>query len=361
MEVHLQQLCQHLKDKVELEVIVANHCDGGRFESLDGVRVQRLAASATIAGAPICLSLPRAIWQAKADIVHVHLPHPTAILAYLACGAPGNLICTYHSDIVRQQLLGSFIAPLQEVAFRRAKAIIATSPNLLAGSRVLMSHRERCVVVPLGIQHAIYESPHSQRASELREIFRAPIILTVGRLVYYKGFSHLIQAMAHLQERAVLLIIGDGPLRGVLAEEIEKLNLTGRVHLIGDVPDIIPYYQACDIFVLPSIARSEAFGLVQLEAMACAKPVINTEIEGSGVPFVSIHGKTGLTVPPADATALANAMDHLLRDEPLGVQLGQAGRQRVRDEFTLRKMADRTLKIYQSIFSKRSVSNGGQR
>jgi glycosyltransferase involved in cell wall biosynthesis len=356
METHLEQLCQQLKTKVELEVIVSNHCDGEEYETVNGVTVRRLKASTTIAGAPICLDLPRAIRQAKADIIHVHTPHPSALLGYLASGAPGHLVCTYHSDIVRQKTLGMLLAPLQSAAFRRAKAIIVSNPNILATSPVLARHRELCAIASFGIECSFYETPNERAVDTVRRQFGAPIVLAVGRLVYYKGFEFLIRAIARLPDVAALVIIGEGPLRSRLEAEIGALGLRGRVHLLGNVPDPSVYYHACDVFVLPSIARSEAFGIVQLEAMACGKPVINTRIEGSGVSFVSCHGKTGLTVTPADASALAKAIADLLRDDLLRAQLGRAGKQRVREHFTLQGMRDRTLAVYHRVMAGLPVS-----
>jgi glycosyltransferase involved in cell wall biosynthesis len=351
METHLEQLCQLLKCEVDLEVIVANHSDGDKKEIMNGVPVRRLRTCVTVAGAPICPQLPRAIREANADIIHIHTPHPTALLGYLVSGAQGRLVCTYHSDIVRQRILGTLLAPLQNSAFRRARAIIASNPNLLASSLVLSRHRERTVVVPFGVEYSLYQNPIPPAATAIRERFGAPIVLAIGRLVYYKGFEFLIRAMAGLQLPAVLLIIGDGPQRSALETEIRALDLSHRVHLLGNVADTTAYYQACDLFVLPSIARSEAFGIVQLEAMACGKVVINTNIEGSGVTFVSRNGETGLTVPPADASALESAISYLLSDDPLRTQLGQAGKQRVQEKFTLNAMLDHTLAVYHRVMA----------
>jgi rhamnosyl/mannosyltransferase len=361
METHIEQLCQLLKRHVNLEVIVSNHCDGEKRETVDGVAVRRLKASATIAGAPICRDLASAIREGRADIVHIHTPHPSALLGYLASGAAGHLVCTYHSDIVRQRMLGALLAPLQDVAFRRAKAIIASNPNMLASSAVLSRHRERCVVVPFGIQASYYETADERAVNAIRERFGAPMVLAVGRLVYYKGFEFLIRAMARLQHAASLLIIGDGPLRGRLEAEIGALGLAGRAHLMGNVADPTVYYQACDLFVLPSIARSEAFGIVQLEAMACGKPIINTHIEGSGVPFVSCDQETGLTVPPANVSALAKAIARLLSDDQLRAELGQAGRRRVQEKFSMREMGEHTLAIYHRVMAGLPVCGEGTR
>jgi rhamnosyl/mannosyltransferase len=356
METHLDQLSRLLAGHVDLEVVVVNHGDGEVREIVHGLPLRRLKASATIAGAPICWGLPRAIREAGADIVHIHAPHPSALLAYLASGAPGRLVCTHHSDIVRQRLLGTLLAPLHDMAFGRARAIIASNPNIVASSPILARHRERCIVVPFGIRCSLYETPDEWAVDVVRKKFGAPIVLAIGRLVYYKGFEYLIRAMALLPQVAALVIIGDGPLRGRLEAEIQALGLVGRVYLLGNVPDPTVYYHACDIFVLPSIARSEAFGIVQLEAMACGKAVVNTRIEGSGVPFVSCDGETGLTVPPADASALATAIAHLLGDAPLRAQLGQAGRRRVQEHFTPEQMRDRTLGVYDRVMAGLPVS-----
>jgi rhamnosyl/mannosyltransferase len=120
------------------------------------------------------------------------------------------------------------------------------------------------------------------------------------------------------------------------------------VAFIGNVSDVVPYYQAADIFVLPSIFRSEAFGIVQLEAMACGTPVVNTQID-SGVPYVSLHGVTGFTVPTCDPEALSAAINELMNDDGLRAQMGQAARRRVSQEFTQRTMAERTLQIYRMV------------
>jgi rhamnosyl/mannosyltransferase len=148
--------------------------------------------------------------------------------------------------------------------------------------------------------------------------------------------------------QATLLLIGEGPLRSKLEGVVSECGVSDRVHILGKVPDTTPYYQATDIFVLPSIEPAEAFGIVQLEAMAYGKAVVNTNIP-SAVPGVSLHEVTGLTVSPRDAGALAKAINTLLYDEPLRDRYGAAGRVRVEQEFTNRVMTERTMALYERL------------
>ncbi|MBC8119367.1 MAG: glycosyltransferase, partial [Burkholderiaceae bacterium] len=182
----------------------------------------------------------------------------------------------------------------------------------------------------------------------IRQKFRSPILLAVGRFVYYKGFEFLIRAMAASATQGTLVIIGEGPLHDNLRQEIEQLGLGDRVHMIGNVPDAQPYFQACDIFCMPSVERSEQFGLVQLEAMACSKPVISTRL-GTGVEYVTLDGVTGLLVAPKDAGALAHALRVLLGDRELRFRLGVAGRQRVEQAFSIKQMVDKTVDVYHRV------------
>jgi glycosyltransferase involved in cell wall biosynthesis len=347
IETHLQALCSQLKTSVDVHALVAS--DGRRTttEILDGVPVSRSGTALTLASAPVCLQMSSQIRKAKADLVHLHLPNPTAVLAYLASHDRAPLIITYHSDTVRQKFLGALFQPILQVALRRSAAIIVSSPNYLESSSVLAPHRDKCKVIPLGIRTLDFEKADGPVVDCLRRKHGERTVLTVGRLVYYKGFEYLIRAMTQVRGR--LLIIGDGPLRNKLEALARALGIWDRVVFLGEIRGTLaPYYHAADLFVLPSVARAEAFGIVQLEAMACGKPVINTKLP-SGVPFVSLDRITGLTVPPANPDALAKAVNLLLDDDGRRKQYGQAARHRVYQEFSLEMMAQKTIQLYDNI------------
>jgi rhamnosyl/mannosyltransferase len=231
---------------------------------------------------------------------------------------------------------------------RRCAAIIVGSTAYIETSAVLSERRELCRVIPFGIRADAFEHPDAARVAQLRRRYGERVVLGVGRLIYYKGFEHLVRAMADV--RATALIAGDGPLAGALAGEAAQLGVSDRVVLLGRVDDaeLKACYHACDVFALPSVERSEAFGIVQLEAMACGRPVVNTWLD-SAVPHVSIDGLTGLTVPPGDPKALAAALSALLDDPARRAAMGAAARQRVREEFSAELMARRTLEVYREV------------
>jgi len=169
-------------------------------------------------------------------------------------------------------------------------------------------------------------------------------------MVYYKGFEYLIRAMASVNGH--LLLVGEGPLQAKLERQAFEAGVRDRITFLGRVSqdEVIGYYHAADVFVMPSIARSEAFGIAQLEAMACGKPVVNTRLL-SGVPFVSLDGVTGTTVTPADAGELASAINRLLDDPGLREKYGAAAAQRARTEFSIETMVDRTLQLYREVIA----------
>jgi len=350
IETHLQALCERLKESHDVQVLVAGDRRRDVDAIVDGVAVHRLGIQFKIAGAPVCPTMPWKIRRARADIVHLHLPNPAGVLAILTSGYRGPLVATWHSDVVRQRRLAKMFEPIERRFLANCDALIATSPNYVESSSGLRRLRKRTVVIPYGIAVEEFRDPPAATLTAIRRGHRGPLLLAVGRLVYYKGFEYLVRAMAQID--ATLMLVGDGPLRHPLQCAAREFGVESRIEFLGEMQprELVPYYHAADLFVLPSIARSEAFGIVQLEAMACGKPVVNTNL-ASGVPFASLDGVTGITVEPANAGALASAINRLLGDAPLRTAYGEAARRRVLREFTIDAMVQRTREVYESILN----------
>ena len=346
METHLEGLCRHLLGRVDLEVLVASRTRRTVNDLVDGVPVTRLATWLTLQNAPLCPEMPGRMRRSRADIVHLHHPNPSAFLSYLASGHRGRLVVTYQSDIVKQRRLNRVYEPIVHAVLRRAAAITVGAQEYLDTSPILPHYRDRCVVIPLAVERSQYATADPEAVAAIRARFGERMILAVGRLVYYKGLEYLVRAMRDVDGHAV--IVGQGPMRESLSTLAASLGVQGRVTLVGHVRDTAPYYHAARVFALPSHLRSEAFGIVQLEAMASAIPVVNTRIP-SGVPSVSLDGETGITVPPADPGALAQALTRLLDDPELSGRMGEAGRRRVAQLYSLDGMAERTLDLYRRI------------
>ena len=352
IETHLEALCAELRERFDVTVVAANHEPGSRSEVRNGIRVQRLATPFRLGNAPVNPGLIRVIREERPDLIHIHLPHPGGVLGLLASGYRGPIVATYHSDVVRQRVWSAVFRPFLDALLRRARAIVVTSPAYLDSSAVLRRHRDRCRVVPYGIPLSRFEAPDAQAVAAIRARYGPRLLLAVGRLVYYKGFDVLIRAMAAID--APLLVIGDGPLRTDLEDLARTTGVADKVTFLGEMQNdaAAPFFSAADVFVLPSVARSEAFGIVQLEAMACGTPVVNTALR-SGVPWVSPHGVSGLTVPPQDPPALASAVETLLGDAAMRRCFGDAARARVRAEFELSVMANRIVRIYERALGSR--------
>jgi glycosyltransferase involved in cell wall biosynthesis len=348
IETHLQDLCGELRKSADVQVMVASDDRSRIEETLDNVPVIRVPTWLTLAATPLCPAMVARIRGFRGDILHLHLPNPMAVLAYLASGYRGPLVVTYHSDMVRQKILGPMFEPLLHAALRRSAAIITTSPNYLRTSRVLARYQERCHVIPLGIPIESFDHCDPSAAAAIRRQYGSRLIMSVGRLVYYKGFEYLIRAMTRVQGK--LLIVGKGPLRAKLGALASELGVAERVVFLGkiDHAHLVACYHAAQVFVLASIARSEAFGIAQIEAMAAGLPVVNTQLD-SGVPFVSLHEQTGLTVPPADSDQLAAAINRLLDNPDLAATFGRAAGLRAKQEFAVDVMAARTLSLYDQI------------
>ena len=352
MERVLQLLCERERRHVDSRVLVASTDRTTRREVQNGVPVTRAGSLAMVGSVGVSAMLPIELRRTPADITVVHEPNPIALVADFVTGRRGPLVVYFHSEVVRAEWKYQLLyRPLLTRVLDRAARILVASPNMAETAAQLAAHRDKCVVVPYGIDTSPLDPTPAlrQRAAEIRaQHGDGPLVLFAGRLVAYKGVDVLIRALSATSARAV--IVGEGPMRGRLERLAGDSNAAARVHFAGAVsdPELAALYHACDLFVLPSVTRAEAFGMVQIEAMACGKPVVSTSVP-SGVPWVNQHGCTGLVVPPGDPPALAAAIESLAADPLLRQRMGDAGRRRVAAEFTADRMAQRTLAVYHDV------------
>jgi glycosyltransferase involved in cell wall biosynthesis len=347
METVLKEMCESLADQVEFQVVVANTHWSTEHENRK-IPVTRVASAGKLFSCSLAPSYPLWARRFNPDLIHVHLPNPLAELSGLLADRDIPVVAQFHSDVVRQRNLLKVYGPFLDAFYRRANCIIVPTPRHIEISRFVSKYREKCRVVPFGVPLSRFEldGAGSQKAEALRD--GMPSVLCVGRLVSYKGVEFLIRALENIEAR--LWIIGVGPLEDSLKALVAERGLADRIEFLGQVSeqDLIAYYHACDVFVLPSITNAEMFGVVQLEAMACRKPVISTDLP-TGVSWVNQHGKTGYVVPPENVEELAKAIRRLLDNSKLRNEMGEAGRLRVEQQFTSTKMAEALLHVYQEM------------
>ncbi len=318
-------------------------------EIIEGVRVVRIKEWRRIWSAPLSRRFAHSLAQlaAKADLLHFHHPNPTGDIAYLLSGLHKPFVITYHSDIVRQRAAIVVYGVIQEMMMRRANVVMPTSPNYIESSVWLRRHRAKCRVVPLGIELDRFARTKEieKAASDIRARRGSPLVIFVGRLRYYKGLHFLVEAMRDVDGH--LLIVGTGPEEDRLRAQTLRAGLETRIHFLGDLDDeqLVAHLHAADVFCLPSHLRSEAFGICQIEAMACGLPVVSTDLK-TGVPFVNKHGETGFVVPPADPRALACALNRLLKDEELRATFSKQARLRAQSLFSAEKMCSLLHEVY---------------
>jgi glycosyltransferase involved in cell wall biosynthesis len=360
IENHIKQLAEELTFYPEIErinIIIAN--DSPHFQREEYGRkiiVERLPNWLTLRSTPLAPSFVNKLAAIESDLIHFHFPYPFGETAWLFADRKLPYVVTYHSDIVRQKILRRFYRPFMHRFFQGAQKILATSQPLVESSPVLSRYSDKVEIVPLGIDPERFTlTPGiSSRKEEIHG--DRPMILFVGRLVYYKGIDILIRAMKDID--AHLVIIGHGPLESDLRRLTAELQLGQRVSFRTDVSDeVLPdYFHACDFLVLPSVASSEAFGIVQLEAFACGKPVISTSLP-TGVPYVNRHGVSGLIIPPGDVHALSAAIKQLLNNGEERERMGNAALERFNREFTSRVMGERVLNVYKDIVANDHINN----
>jgi rhamnosyl/mannosyltransferase len=347
METVIGDLCDGTANAWDIQVVAANDSSTTVHERRRGVDVIRSATYGAAASVPLCPTLPWHLWTSKADCVVLHEPNPIAGSALWLRTPARRLVIWHHSDLLRPWwALPTYSRIVQRTLYRRADCVIVSSPALAAES-ALSQFAQRIAVIPFGIDLTRYrraDPDHQVRVDAIRARMAGPRLLFVGRLVYYKGLHVLLDAAREWP--GTIVIAGDGPLEPSLRAQAAALGLGDQVRFVGRVADedLPAYYQACDAFVLPSIARTEAFGVVQVEAMAAGLPVVSTRLP-TGVPWVNQDGVSGIVVAPDDAAALGAALARLGRDEELRARLGAGARRRADALFS----RDRMVRIFRDV------------
>ena len=350
IEAVISQINESLQnEEFEKEVYCSSNTEKSSIEN--GVKYNRFKYLFNFAANSISPQLFFGMIGLKTDIIHFHMPVIQnvviwAILYHLGILRYKKMFITYHGSIVGYEKYMKPFWGLYKYFYKKADKIHVLSPNVIESDSILTPHKNKCEIIPYGIDTNI--ELYQDEVQKIKEQHpNRKIILCCGRLVKFKGFQYVIEAMKNV-ENSVLLIMGNGPLMESFELYIEENNLKDRVKLLGSISDKKQkeiYYQACDIFVLSSIQTSESFGIVQLEAMKYGKPVINTNL-GTGVNYVSVDKETGLTVEPENVGQLTNAINELFNNNELRLQYGRNARQRVDELFSISKITNEYIDLY---------------
>ncbi len=343
-------IAEGMAPRHESSVLVARSRGWGRRYIWESLPVEALFSFGTLLSTPIAPSFPFVLAKRsrKADLVALHQPFPlNDIGASLGLPCKTALVVHWHGEIVRQRSLTGLVAPLIRRTLARAQRIVVSHPTLVSASPFLAAHGEKCAVIPYGIDVAYWaelDGAQRRRVEELRSRYPR-LVLATGRLVPYKGFDVLIEALRRVDATAI--IVGEGPLRHDLLRLAQQHGVADRLILAGRLSrdDLKVHLHAARIYAFPSVGAAEAFGIVQREAMAVGLPIVNTNLP-TGVPHVARHGLEALTVPPNDPAVLAAAIGQLLDDAALAQRLGAAGRRRATTEYDLQNFVKRIEDVY---------------
>jgi len=308
------------------------------------------------------LALRSIVRRFNPDIIHSHVPNTSAfsvlLPGVLPAGIPG--VVHWHSDVVPSQIdrriawAYRLYRPFERRLLAKTDAVIATSAPYLESSAALRPWKHKCHVVPLGIDPARLSEPNDELRNWAREQWRGRglKVLAIGRLTYYKGHEVLLDALGRGAD-LTLCLVGEGERQWKLNDLVNRFGVTDRVNMLGFLSDdkVQALLAECDCLCLPSLERTEAFGVVLLEAMRYGKPLVASDIPGSGVGWVCQDNVTGLLAEPANPAALAHALERLQDDPSLAKRLGCTGAERFRAEFHIDRVAESTRRIYETLLA----------
>lgn len=372
IESYIQNLSKFLVKNGHKVTVITSKIprNSPRLENKEGVKIVRLTTPAIVSGFPLIPHLFFKLFaiSKNADIIHAHINSPSIIeiAAFVSKLSNRPLVVTYHADPILQDLntefsryvkpiLGTYLNKSMDLILKRAQKIIVTTPLYMEKSNFLQNYLHKVVVIPNSIDIYSFREQNPQVIQDLKREYNIKnnrIILFVGRLVKYKGIEYLFKAMKTVIQtfkNTCLLIVGDGPLRNNLEYLSSKMNLETNIVFVGNVNSrILPnIYRIADLFVLPSISNSEGFGIVLLEAMAHAKPVIASNV--GGIPHIVKNGFNGLLVAPRNYKELGNRIIDLLSDNVNSQKLGQRGQEYIIKNYSWEQTIKQIIEIYQDI------------
>ncbi len=354
IEQVVSQITTGLKDKITFFILTTRDFSDKGKERINGIFIRRSLALCKIFSMPIALFYPFWFWAyaRKVDIVDYHYPFPLIdFLITVYFPKTTKLVIHFHSEIIAQKNIAKFLMPFFNHSLKRADKIVVAAQSFITNSEKLKSYESKCEVIPFGIDAHFWKTILPQEQQHILQLKQqyGKFILAVGRLVPYKGFDILLKAISNNMK---VVIIGTGPLEQKLKQIAAHLNIEAQVYFLGyqSTQALKCYLHACYLFVFSSVSENEAFGMVQLEAMACQKPIINTLLK-SAVPEVARNAHEAISVKPRDSLALRQAINQLLNNEQQARLLGENGFNRVQAVYSKEQFIHKTYFLYQNIWA----------
>ncbi len=335
------------KNGLKIEVLCCQPKGRGESKKINGVTIHKSSSLGIVKSMPVSFSFFTQFKKLTKgfDTLAIHQPFPLADLAVFIFRPKKKIIVHYHFDVYKQKILGPFLKPFALYTLKKAQNIIVSNPNVIKNSPYLKKFKGKCVIIPFGVDAKnIQSSTDEKKVSELKKQY-GNFVLFVGRLSYYKGIQYLIEAMKDIS--ANLLIVGLGQEEKSLKTLTQELGIGKRVFFLDKQSneDLGNYYKAASAFALPSIYKSEAFGIVLIESMACGTPLVTTEI-GTGTSWVNKDGTTGFVVPPKDSLALSQALKKILENDNLRKDFSENCLKMTASVFTISKFKKEIVGAY---------------
>jgi glycosyltransferase involved in cell wall biosynthesis len=283
-----------------------------------------------------------------ADVIHYQFPWPFAdLLALTRQSSSKPYIVSYQSDIIRQNVLNKLYQPLMNKFLDKAASVVATSQNYISSSTVLRTLEQAPVFIPNGIDKELDPASYQEEKEEYEKTYGQNFFLFLGVFRYYKGLNYLLKAA---QKTGLEVVIGgDGAEAEKLYQYVQEHDLT-NVHFLGYVTEQQKHalIDLSSALILPSSERSEAYGMVLLEAARQGTPMISTELD-SGTSYINAHNETGLVISAKSSVQLAAAMQEMTGNEDMVKLMSISAKKRFENHFTGEIMGKRYAELYHSI------------